>query len=228
MRISLIALLIFTLLFPVSSATYVEGSVPQLVEGMVTTAGKGVPGIEINFWDGQTNRKALTNSEGKFSIAGLAPGADFAVRFTPHNHRSIRADGFRFPEKGNLYLSLEYATTQKGQRHTLRVPSNPSTGYEWFLLQQGDTAVAAFRGNAMETDDKSEKALENNELQAAEKGELKSPGPSSPPRTGRSGWERWTFQTFRDGHSVIVLGYFRPWETGVTPARFHVLSLLVE
>ncbi len=187
MRISLIALLIFTLLFPVSSATYVEGSVPQFVEGMVTTEGKGVPGIEINFWDGQTNRKALTNSEGKFSIAGLAPGADFAVRFTPHNHRSIRADGFRFPEKGNLYLSLEYATTQKGQRHTLRVPSNPSTGYEWFLLQQGDTAVAAFRGNAMETDEKSEDTPGKSEWESANPGKWTSPQTPPPAPAGRGG-----------------------------------------
>ena len=80
MRIPLLALLLFTLLFPVSAATVSEGSDSPLVEGMVTNEGKGVFGIEINIWDGQTNRKAVSDSEGKFSIAGLEPGTEFALR----------------------------------------------------------------------------------------------------------------------------------------------------
>jgi predicted secreted protein len=223
MRITLLALLLFTLLLPVAAATVVEGSDSPLLEGMVTSEGKGVFGIEINIWDGQTNRKAVSDSEGKFSIAGLQPGTEFALRFTPRDHRSVRADGFRFPEKGNLYLSMEYAAIQAGQRYSIRVPSNPSTGYEWFLLQQGDTAVSAFRGNAIETEETPVK----NGLQAASQSELQSPQNNTPPRTGRGVWERWTFQAFREGQSVVVLGYFRPWETGVSPARYHVFSLLV-
>ncbi|HRV99934.1 MAG TPA: carboxypeptidase-like regulatory domain-containing protein, partial [Aminobacteriaceae bacterium] len=127
MRIPLLALLFFVLMLPVAAATVVEGADSPLVEGMVTSEGKGVFGIEINIWDGQTNRKAVSDSEGRFSIAGLEPGTTFALRSTPRNHRSVRADGFRFPEKGNLYLSMEYAETQAGQRHSIRVPSNPST-----------------------------------------------------------------------------------------------------
>lgn len=228
MRIPLLAFLLFTLMLSVTAATVVEGSDSPLVEGMVTSEGKGVFGIEINIWDGQTNRKAVSDSEGKFSIAGLEPGTAFALRFTPRDHRSVRADGFRFPEKGNLYLSMEYSETQAGQRHSIRVPSNPSTGYEWFLLQQGDTAVAAFRGNTMENEAKTEETPGTTEWQPANQGEWKSPQPSAPPRAGRGGWERWTFQTFGEGQSVIVLGYFRPWETGVSPARYHVFSLLVQ
>jgi predicted secreted protein len=228
MRISLFTFLMFSLLLPVSAAIVAEGSTAPLVEGMVTSEGKGVPAIEINIWDGQTNRKTISDGEGKFKFSGLEPGAEFALRFSPEHHRSVRADGFRFPEKGNLYLNMEYTKTEKGQRHTLRVPSNPSTGYEWFLLQQGDTAVAAFRGNMMETEEKSEETPGKNEWKAANQGEFKSPQQSTPPRTGKGGWERWTFQTFREGHSIIVLGYFRPWETGVSPARYHLLSLLVQ
>lgn len=228
MRISFLALLVFALLLPVTATDLVEGAPPSFVEGMVTTEGKGVHGVEITIWDGQSNRKAVSNSEGKFSIGGLAPGTDFAVRFTPRNHRSVRADGFRFPEKGNLYLHLEYAVAPRGQRYTLRVPSNPSTGYEWFLLQQGDPGVAAFRSNIMETAEISVDTPEKSEWQPGNQGKWTSPQPSPPAPAGRGGWERWTFHTFSEGNSVIVLGYFRSWETSISPARYHVLSLIVQ
>jgi len=227
MRLSLCTLLIFSLLFPVSAARVAEGSATPLVEGMVTSEGEGVPSVEINIWDGQTNRKAVSDSEGRFSIAGLKPGTEFALRFTPRDHRSVRAGGFRFPEKGNLSLSMGYASVQAGQRYSIRVPSNPSTGYEWFLLQQGESAVAAFRGNRMETEEQSEETSGVSKWKAANQGECTSPQQSASPRAGRGGWERWTFQTLGEGQSVIVLGYFRPWETGVSPARYHVFSLLV-
>jgi len=222
-RLPIIALILLAIICPLAGGYVAEGSVSPLVEGVVTTEGRGVPGVEINVWDGHTNRKAVSDGEGKFAIAGLAPGAQFALRFTPKDHRSVRADGLRFPENGNLFLGLEYAATQRGQSYSFRVSSNPSTGYEWFLLQQGDTAVAAFRGNAMESEETPDQA----ELQSPKKGEFSSVPVSVGSSAGRGGWERWTFQAFGEGQSVIVLGYCRPWETEVSPARYHLFSLLV-
>ena len=113
--------------------------------------------------------------------------------------------------------------TAFAKTYSFRVSSNPSTGYEWFLLQQGDTAVAAFRGNAMESEETPDQA----ELQSPKKGEFSSVPVSVGSSAGRGGWERWTFQAFGEGQSVIVLGYCRPWETEVSPARYHLFSLLV-
>lgn len=223
MRAPIFALILLAIICPLAGGCVAEGFVSPLIEGVVTTQGSGVPGVEINIWDGHMNRKAVSDGEGKFEIAGLSLGAQFALRFTPRDHRSVRADGFLVPENGNLFLWLEYASVQKGQRHTIRVPSNPSTGYEWFLLQQGDTAVAAFRGNAMDSEETPDQA----ELQSPKKGEFSSVPVSVGSSAGRGGWERWTFQAFGEGQSVIVLGYCRPWETEVSPARYHLFSLLV-
>jgi predicted secreted protein len=231
MRSLAVLCFVFLVFCAFPAATPVEGSSGALLEGIVRTIdGNAAPEVDISVWDGRTNRGAVTDGEGKFTVSGIPAGTVFAVRFTPKRYPSVRVDGFRFPESGNLYLSIEYGAADKGQRYTTRVPSNPSTGYEWFLFQLGNSSVAAFRENSMETD-KVETAPDsewNTPKDPPAGGEWSSPG-RQPSRevSGRGGWESWSFNTFGAGSTAIVLGYCRPWETAISPSRYHVFSLSV-
>jgi predicted secreted protein len=205
MRSILAGILLVSLLL-VPAHLPADGEENALLEGLVlTTDGNPASGTRITVWDGRESRRAVTDAAGKFVIPGLRPGSVFAVRFSPQKFDSVRMDGFRVPEKGNLYLSMEYGTMQRGRRHTVIIPSNPSTGYEWSLLDHGTTSVVNLRERSMETPDE-------------------TPGRGM---AGRGGRELWTFESVGRGNTLITLGYRRPWETGVSPLRYHVVALAV-
>lgn len=203
LTLSLLAAFFFSL-----AAAAPAQSAGAILEGIVTD-GEGMPspGTPISVWDGRNNYRAVTDDEGRFSLAGLNPGSSFAVRFSPAGHPSARADGLRFPEKGDLLLSLEHVSLKRGARHLSRLSSNPSTGYGWSLMNPGRESTARLVERGMETPQQVDASL--------------------PPLSGRGGTEVWTFEAAGRGEAVIVLGYFRPWEKPVSPARYHVLALTV-
>lgn len=183
----------------------VEGADGALLEGLVrTTAGKSASGVRVTIWDGRTRYTAVTDGEGRFSVQGIPPGVVFALRLSPAAFSSVRVDGFRFPERGNLYISMEFGGVNRGERYTAGIPSNPSTGYSWSLLDPGDERVVRFREASTE--------------QLPE-----TPGGA----VGRGVRELWTFDAAGRGRSSVVLGYRRPWESAVSPLRYHVIALIV-
>jgi len=183
----------------------VEGAHGALLEGLVrTTAGKPASRVRITIWDGRTRYTAVTDGDGRFSVQGISPGVVFALRLSPTAFSSVRVDGFRFPERGNLHISMEFGEVNRGERYTSGIPSNPSTGYSWSLLDPGDERVVRFREASTE--------------QLPE-----TPGGA----VGRGVRELWTFDAAGRGRSSVVLGYRRPWESDVSPLRYHVIALIV-
>lgn len=178
---------------------------PQL-EGVVLTI-DDLPssGTQITAWDGRTRYTTATDKDGGFSIEGIPPGSIFALRLSPKHFPSARIDGFRFPEQGNLFIGVELGTVSKGRNHTSKIPSNPTTGFSWSLLDPGNEAVTLFRENSME-----------------------QPRETQPRGfVGKGGRELWTFEAVGRGINSVVLGYRRSWETGVSPQRYHILVLNV-
>ena len=172
---------------------------------MTAIDGLPSPGTQITAWDGRTRFKTATDKDGEFSMEGISPGSIFALRLSPKNFPSVRIDGFRFPEQGNLFISAEHGTMSKGEKYTSKIPSNPTTGYSWSILDPGNQSVMIFCENSME------QPKENQERGVV----------------GKGGRELWSFEAVDRGISTVVLGYRRSWETGVSPRRYHILILNV-
>ncbi len=175
------------------------------IRGVVLTMdGRGYVGLPLNIWDGRVVRRAVTDINGNFVVSGMVPGSVFAVRWKGKRAADLRIDGLRFPKDGDLFLSLELASTGEGKTYTVRIPSNPSTGYGWTILSSGRPTGARLSRNSME-----------------------APTAAAAGTTGRGGWELWTFEGERKGIANVIMGYQRPWEKGKSPAAYHVLSLMV-
>ncbi|MES2819863.1 MAG: protease inhibitor I42 family protein [Pseudomonadota bacterium] len=80
-----------------------------------------------------------------------------------------------------------------GQTLILSLPSNPSTGYRWQLL---DAAAPTLRSLGPEVYSAEETGL-----------------------VGSGGRSTWRFQAADAGEARLLLHYLRPWETGVAPAE---------
>ncbi len=82
-----------------------------------------------------------------------------------------------------------------GETFEIRLPTTAGTGFKWEITGQLDPAVIELVGEALDE-------------------------PAS--ATGRVGAQGTTVLTFRGvapGTTRLTLGYLRPWETGVGPAR---------
>ncbi len=190
-------------LAPVESTAAVSGG---SIRGVVLTMdGRGYVGLSMNIWDGKVLRTAVTDINGNFVVTGMVPGSTFAIRWKGERAADLRIDGLRFPRDGDLFLSLELASTGEGKTYTVRIPSNPSTGYGWTILSSGRPTGARLTGNSMEPP-----------TTAAPEG-----------TTGRGGWELWTFEGERKGIANVIMGYRRSWEKEKSPAAYHILSLMV-
>jgi inhibitor of cysteine peptidase len=84
---------------------------------------------------------------------------------------------------------------------TATLPSNPTTGYRWQLMNplSGDTV----------------KLVSN------------TYHPSRPGLIGGGGQEIWIFRTGAPGEAEIVLAYLRSWEKGIPPALTRTIKLRV-
>ena len=207
MRFWVLFCLVFSMLFTgVSGLTPALGADEALLRGVVYDEGqKGLPGVAVSVWDGKLSYKAVTDFDGNFTIRGLLPGKPFAIRWTPRGGDSVKVDALTFPLEGDLHLSMDYGSVGRGTIYTVRLPSNPSTGYGWTALHQG-VAVVRLKENTFHGE-----------------------GDSFPERakTGRPGTELWKYEGIAKGNTALIFGYQRPWEKGTTPVRYHVLSMTV-
>ena len=95
-------------------------------------------------------------------------------------------------------------TLARGDTLTLKLESNPTTGYGWQLTEDMDGSVAS---------------LEKTEYRQSEKAEE---------MVGSGGYEYFYFRAGSPGSTYIVLNYARPWEEGVEPIDVFKLSVVVE
>ncbi len=97
-------------------------------------------------------------------------------------------------------------TLAVGQRVTLTLTSNPTTGYRWALADSGGGARAR-DGDAVYTQD---------------------PSPAGePPMAGRGGSETWTFRAARTGSGTLRLAYGRSFEPSAAPAETFSVPVVV-
>jgi inhibitor of cysteine peptidase len=90
----------------------------------------------------------------------------------------------------------------KGQKFTLTLDSNASTGYEWQLAQPPEEKTVKF--------------LEK--LYKAPKTD----------RVGAAGLELWIFEAVGPGETTISLKYVRSWEKDVKPEETATFAILVK
>lgn len=92
-----------------------------------------------------------------------------------------------------LPSAAESIEVEAGARFSLTLDANPTTGYQWRLVQPADEGVVKLAGTQYT--------------------------PRTPGLPGGGGAQVWTFQAVAPGTTTIQLEYVRPWEVGVAPAR---------
>jgi predicted secreted protein len=90
-----------------------------------------------------------------------------------------------------------------GEKFSLKLESNPSTGYQWQLLQPYDPGLITLLG----------------------KGCMVNPSPH--PTLGSGTTDIWNFKAIGKGKTEIRLKYVRPWEKGVLPVKTMTIPVTV-
>jgi inhibitor of cysteine peptidase len=87
---------------------------------------------------------------------------------------------------------------------TLRLTSNPSTGFSWSLVENSNQTVLKEMGH-----------------------KYISANSTNPPIEGASGKEEWVFEGSKTGRSSITMKYGQPWEEGQLGAEQFILDVVV-
>jgi inhibitor of cysteine peptidase len=88
-----------------------------------------------------------------------------------------------------------------GQTFTIRMQSNPSTGYGWQLSKALDNRISLVTNVFLSPDSK---------------------------LMGAGGHEIWTFKAVAQGQTEIAMEYVRPWENDQPPVRTNVFKVIVK
>ncbi|HZU05880.1 MAG TPA: protease inhibitor I42 family protein [Chloroflexota bacterium] len=99
------------------------------------------------------------------------------------------------PAQDTLEASVE-------QEFSIRLPANPTTGYQWELAQPLDESILQLVSTTFER-------------------------PEGPPRPGAGGTSVWTFLPLCAGTTTITLRYRRPWEPPAPTDREAVYVVVV-
>ncbi|MFI9509815.1 protease inhibitor I42 family protein [Nocardia sp. NPDC052566] len=91
-----------------------------------------------------------------------------------------------------------------GQKLMVTLPSNPSTGYSWTVLDLDPTVLKQEGDPEFRAD------------------------PKVPVAPGSGGFSTWTFVGNAAGITRLNLDYARPWEQGMEPAQKFSLTIKVE
>jgi inhibitor of cysteine peptidase len=86
---------------------------------------------------------------------------------------------------------------------TVTLESNPSTGFEWVLVNIGDETVLKNVANTYEA-------------------------PEDTDMVGAPGKEIWTFKALKKGTSTISMEYSQPWPNGTKAAETFDLTVVVK
>jgi inhibitor of cysteine peptidase len=96
-----------------------------------------------------------------------------------------------------------------GQLLEIELPGNPSTGYQWQLVNDGAPVVERI-------------------MPAAAAAAAKANTPADPAMVGAPNSSRWWFKAVQPGEAVLRLVYRRPWEKDAPPARTADYPLSVQ
>ncbi|HLP59103.1 MAG TPA: protease inhibitor I42 family protein [Candidatus Deferrimicrobium sp.] len=91
---------------------------------------------------------------------------------------------------------------------SLRIKSNPTTGYSWAVQKIADEGLVKFK--RVKTEEPADR------------------DPSQKPLLGASTYELITFEALNPGKTEIQLKYRRPWEKDVAPIKTHKVVVTIE
>jgi inhibitor of cysteine peptidase len=97
------------------------------------------------------------------------------------------------------------ATLKPGQTLTVKLNSNPSTGYGWQVTRISESTIK----------------------QVGEP-EFVQPGQDFQVEVGSGGIEVFRFEAIAAGETTIEMVYVRPWETDVAPAETYTIQVTVK
>jgi predicted secreted protein len=120
--------------------------------------------------------------------------------------QDVPAGGFEKKMDGIYEMSEEKQTcisVKSPDEFTIKVKSNPSTGYSWSLDQPLDETAFRLIGRDMEA-------------------------PINTGIVGAPQYEIWKFKTLKSGRFIIDLNYSRSWENNIPPLKTHRFIILVE
>jgi len=86
----------------------------------------------------------------------------------------------------------------------IKLESNPTTGYSWFLSDKVDTAIVSVNEPVFIESEKDKELV------------------------GAGGYEIFTIKAIAEGKIDIILNYERPWEEGVEPIETFEITISVE
>ena len=118
---------------------------------------------------------------GGLILAGIAQAAPMPKESTASAEKRVVED----------YLSPDDAVAVRpGQRFSIQLRSNPTTGYMWLMDRAPDSNLVSVVTNVYEP-------------------------PAGDRMVGAEGHETWTFKALKTGETELKLRYARPWEKGV-------------
>ena len=132
----------------------------------------------------------------------MAAYSQETFKMTATNDNSMQAGTTNISDKTEEYLNPgEPIKVKVGQRFTIRMESNPTTGYGWQLSKALDEKVVQFVTNAYISPDSK--------------------------LCGAGGHEVWTFKAVGEEQVDISMKYVRPWEKN-QPVRTNVFTVIVK
>ena len=117
------------------------------------------------------------------------------------NDNSTQAGATNISDKEEYFNPGEPIKVKAGQKFTIRMTSNPTTGHGWQLSKALDEKVVQLVTNAYI--------------------------PPDSKLMGAGGYEAWTFKAVGEGQADISMKYVRSWEKD-QPARTNVFTVIVK
>lgn len=114
----------------------------------------------------------------------------------------IKGEEIPAPVKKGIPEDKKTRTVKTGEKFTIKLASNPTTGYSWRLVSHSLTKL---------------KLIKDKEF-IREK----------PPIPGLGGYDTFVFQALEPGTPTIILEYAQPWEKDKPAAKRHLIEVVIE
>ena len=140
-----------------------------------------------------------------FLIAGLVFALALCVALNVWQYQQIQSLQSELKEAASEYLvSDTHIEVENGQKFTIILESNPTTGFGWQLAKPLDESIVKFIDS-----------------------EFRTLATKFPPPPGTGGIEIWTFEAIGVGTTEIFMEYLRPWEDA-PPEKEQTFTVIVK